>query len=159
MSTKNKQGREPISQKAAIESSDFSHDDLDFNLLKIDPELKAQLDKEGFAFRWINAPKYLAGGNFHQSGWRAYRMKRDEADRGAVDFNFGVSPEGYIIRNDLILAVKPKEQQERWKKHLKKKADLQSGVEMQRADELRSRIRESGFKAKIHEGYDENGEE
>lgn len=150
-------GRVPLSSKSAV-SSDFTHDELDFNLLRLDPELKAELDEKGFVARWINAKKYLSGGNYHQSGWRAYRKQVSNEDRGALDFNYGVSPEGYIIRNDLILAVKPAEHQEKWKAHLRRKADIQSGVNNSRASELREAAAERGVKAKIYEGYEENGD-
>ncbi len=158
MSTKpTKGGRTPISQKEQ-ESADFMSEDLDYNILKLDPELKAEIEAQGLTFRWLNAPKYLKGGNFHQSGWRAYRKKLSDSEKGSMDFNFGVSPEGYIIRNDLILGVKPKEQQERWKKHLRKKAQMQSynNTDQKRASELRESAASQGVKAKIYEGYDEN---
>lgn len=154
MSKKNSGGRPTTEMKAELEAADFTHEDLDFNMLKIDPELKEELEAQNLAYRWINAPTYLKGGNFHRSGWRAYKRKKPAT--GAVDFNLGTSGDDFIIRNDLILAVKPKEQQERWKAMVKRRTDLQSGSDSSRADELRAAARAQGVKAKILEGYDEN---
>lgn len=150
-----KGGRLPLSTKETLDSSDFSHEDLDFNILKVDPELKAELEGQGLAYRWINAKNYSSSGNFHKSGWVAYRRK-DEASRGSLDFNYGSSPEGYIIRNDLILAVKKQEAHARWKAKVRQKAEIMSGVNGQKANELREAVRGAGVKARVFEGYDEN---
>ncbi len=154
----NKAGRTPIAQKEEQISSDFSNEEFDFNILKLDPELKAELEGQGLAWRWLNAPKYLTGGNYHRSGWRAYRKDVSKADRGSLDFNLGVSPEGYIIRNDLILGVKKKEEQAKWKRYLQHKAKIQSGKSDngERAQDLREKARSAGMKVKVYEGYDDN---
>lgn len=151
----NEGGRIPLSEKDALDSSDFSHEDLDYNLLKLDPELVKELKGKGLAYRWINAKKFQAGGNFHQSGWRPYKREQDKPV-GAMDFSYGVSPEGYIQRHDLLLAVKTQSEYSRWQAKIKRRADIMSGVNRNRADELRQAAKEAGVKMKITEGYEEN---
>jgi hypothetical protein len=153
MSKITKGGRTPIAAK--IENSDFSHDEFDYSIMRLDPEIIAHLEEKGLSFRWINATKYKNDGGFHKSGWRAYRLP-DDVGSGSLDFSFGRSPEGYLIRNDLMLAVKPKELQERWKKHLASKVAAQDVSGKSRADELREMSRKAGVKTTVTEGYDEN---
>lgn len=154
MNKVNKGGRAPASEKTAT-SSDFSTDEFDINLLKIDAELRAELDEQGLVPRWINAKSFIQGGNFHRAGWRPY--KRDPSKvKGALDFGYGASPEGYIQRNDLVLAVKKVDEHERYKAHIQRRADIMSGVNRNAAQELREKIKSSGVKAKIFEGYEDN---
>lgn len=155
--TVNKGGKMPVNAKDVAEESDFAMDDLDFNILRLDPELKKEFEEKGYVPRWINATSYKNGGNFHKSGWRAYR-RTEGADVGAADFNFGVSPEGYIIRNDLLLAFRPKELNDRWAANIRRKTAIASGGDTTRAEQLRESARQHGVKAKILDGYDENGD-
>lgn len=155
MSTKqvNKGGKLPVSAKKAADMSDFS--DLEqLNLLAIDEGLKKELDDKGLAFRWINAKVYMNGGNFHKSGWTAYRRSASTQPKETHEFQYGTSPEGFIIRHDLLLAVKPKEQQERWKQYLGVKAARQSASNDENIKKFKEKAKESG--AKVHEGYDDN---
>lgn len=153
MSKPNKAGKTPLAAKT--EASDFTHDDLNYSILDLDPELKAEIEGQGLVARWINAPKYLQGGNFHQSGWRAYKAKPVEA-KGALDFSYGRSPEGYVIRHDLLLAVKPAELQARWKARIQAKARASSGKDY--AKELKEKLNSAGVGAsvKVHDGYEAN---
>lgn len=147
-----KGGRVPVSEKD--ESLGFSFAEFDQSILNLDPEIKSELDKKGLAYRWINATHYKASGNFHKNGWRVYRYEGASDQRGSLDFAYGVSPEGYIIRGDLVLAVKPKEQAERYKQYLAHRATLQSGKSKDVADTFKKMARESG--AAVLEGYEEN---
>ena len=153
---KSKGGKLPMSQKKNEVSDLFIEDD---SILALDPEIAREIESKGFAFRWINAGKYRAGGNFHKSGWRAYRRetKKDESP-GSLDFNYGTSPEGYIIRNDLLLAVKPKEAHERKLARVRQKAEMMAGVEKRRASELREHMKNNGLGTKVFEGYEGNGD-
>ena len=150
---KSNSGRVPMSQKEQS-SNDVYQDDE--SILAVDPELRKEIESQGLALRWINAGKYRSGGNFHKSGWRAYQRKTSA--QGSLDFSYGTSPEGYIIRNDMLLAVKPVEAYERKRSQIKSKADLMAGNEKTRAQELREQMRASGLGGKVFEGYEGNGD-
>lgn len=145
----NKGGKTPLSQKQ--DSSSF--EDMDYSILNIDAELKAELDGKGLVARWLNTKKYMADGNFHKSGWRAYKSDR-KGEVGSLDFNYGVNPDGYLIRGDLVLGVKKKEDQERWASRIRAKTARQMGKN--RAEELRETLDKGGLKAEIHDGYEDN---
>ena len=150
-----KAGKTPISVKQAASEYDFGHDDLDYSIFKIDPQLQEELNKKGLVARWINARTYTQGGNFHRSGWQAYR-RTTGSDRSSADFAMGVSPEGFIVRNDLILAVKPKDVQERWAKKIRARTEAQNGASANRGRELKESAERAGVNIKVHEGYEEN---
>jgi hypothetical protein len=147
----NLKGRQPLSTKT--EASDFTHDDFDFNLLKIDPELKAELEGQGFSYRWINKKTYVDRGNNHRTGWKAYKKQASES-RGSIDFDYGISPEGYVVRGDLILAVKPKAAQDAYRQHIRAKTERQSAVARRQAQQLRQMAGHEGIKI-TSEGSDD----
>ncbi len=154
MSKQVKSGKIPLSSKKNEASDLFIEEE---SILSLDPEIKREIESQGLAFRWINAGKYRAGGNFHKSGWRAYRRKAGET-QGSLDFNYGTSPEGYIIRNDLLLAVKPVEAHERKLAQVRQKAEMMAGVEKRRAAELKEHMKAAGLGTKVFEGYEGNGD-
>ena len=149
----NKGGKLPLSAKNAVEQMNADREELDQSVLKVDADLLAKITAEGLVCRWINATKYKNGGNFHKSGWRPYKVTQSSTDRGSYDFSYGVSPEGYLIRNDLILAVKKKDDQERWKSHIHKRAQAMAGKQDETIASFKERARSGG--AKVLEGYDD----
>ena len=151
MSKQSKGGRIPLSQKKE-DSAVFIEDD---SILALDPEIIREIEAKGLSYRWINAGKYRSGGNFHKSGWKAY-MREGSKQAGSLDFSYGSSPEGYIVRNDLLLAVKPKESYERKRAQIQQKADMMAGVEKTRGQELKERMKQAGFGGKVYEGYESN---
>lgn len=150
-------GKTPLSarEQAALEYGGTSGGE--FGMQDLDPQLKQELSELGLVPRWINAKQYLGSGNVHRSGWKAYRVKpKKDADIGGIDFTLGVSPEGYIIRNDLLLAVKTIESHEKYKAQVRKRTEAQEVTDAERAEEMRENARKAGVKARIYEGYDEN---
>lgn len=150
----NKGGKLPLSKRSAVEQANIDREELDMSVLKVDSALLAKLDSEGLVCRWINASKYKNGGNFHKSGWRPYKVNESAKEKGSYDFSYGSSPEGYLIRNDLILAVKSKDESERWRSHLKKKAQNMSGKNDDASASFKEKAKSGG--AKVLEGYEEN---
>jgi hypothetical protein len=154
MSNVTKKGKIPSSQKATI-NSDFDSDSQDFSRLRIDPALKVELKEKGLSHRWINYKKFMSDGNFHQSGWVPYKPAAKPT--GAVEFSFGSNPEGYVIRGDLILAVKTEEQQAHHKARLARKNAIYQQYNKQAASQLKEHLK--GTKSKVYEGYEENGDD
>lgn len=152
MSTNKKQGRVPLSKKN--EESAMVSSDLDYDIFRLSPELLKELEEKGLAHRWLNAPKYFKGGNFHRSGWKAYRSDK----KGADAFDAGINPEGFIIRNDMLLGVKPAAEHERWRARIRQHSARLSGTAIQgKTAELRAQVGELGG-GKVYEGYEDNEE-
>jgi hypothetical protein len=147
-----KKGATPKSKKT--ESTDFTHADNDFNLLKIDPELAKELDEKGLAHRWINAKEYEASYGYHKTGWRAYRRPKAEGS-GSLDFEYGTDPEGYVRRRDLVLAVKSKEAHGKHKAQLEEKNRVYRNIAKSQKKQLQDYARNSGVSTEITDSYDE----
>jgi hypothetical protein len=151
-----KPGKTPISVKV---DSRYETEDVEFNLLVLDSKLKSELESKGLVHRWVNKKEYLDKGNYHNSGWIAYLPDTD-AGAGRHDFMVGRSPEGYIQRKDLILAVKTVGAAARQKERIKAKTKTAQAFMKQEASEMRARMKDAGVKgAKVHEGYEAEGDE
>jgi hypothetical protein len=152
-----KAGRVTTSERRELDSSDtYQTDDGDDSMFKVPPEIQQEADAKGLVLRWINAPKFQQSGNWHKSGWRAF--KRDPtAVKSAIEFGFGTNPEGYIIRNDLVLACKEKEAQDRHRARIKQRTLANSGKDAKRGDVLREMARDAGVSMQVHEGYTTEG--
>lgn len=132
-------------------SSDFLSASNDPFMFDVDPTLKAQIESEGFAVRWINRNKYVENRGDHR-GWRPYQIPIEKREsKGALDFQYGVDPDGYISRGDLVLAVRPVEMQAANKRRIANKNRAQQGYQAQAARELRET---TGMK--VVEGYDDD---
>lgn len=144
-----KGGKMPISAKQAIQNAQ----DNDFSILRVEPELRKELEEKGYAIRWINAPKYRQGGNFHRSGWKALQF--DMSKEGAKASKFGATAEGFIIRHDMMLAVKRSEDQELHRARIQNRTRQMSFNQDNAKEQLQEAM---GGKGKVYAGYDENGD-
>lgn len=149
-----KKGQTPTKQKQVAADENFGYSD---DPLSLDPVLKAELEKKELAYRWINAKTFQENYGFHRSGWKPYKREITQEKKGSLDFERGSDPEGYVRMGDLVLAVKPEEQQVRHREKLEAKRKLYSGENQQKAinEQLHEINRKSGGKLKIHEGYDD----
>ncbi len=154
MSKQGKGGRVPLTEKMAEESMEPQMDEFDISLLHVDKEIKKTITEKGFACRWINATQYRNNGNFHHAGWRPYKHEVSSEQRGSLDFQYGVSAEGYLIRGDNLLAIKPLEHQKRWADRVRRQAKINAGQGEEKVQEFREKARELGAKALV--GYEEN---
>jgi hypothetical protein len=147
-----KKGRVPASQKST-ENSDFTT--LGTNdagsLLRIDPAIVAEINKAGLAYRWISLKEFSQNGNFHKNDWMPY--KSESLKKTASEFSWGSNPDGYLIRKEMVLAVKPKKLQEQHKARIKQRTLIQSQSSKQAAQELKKTLQGSG--ASVYEGYEE----
>ncbi len=155
MSTKAK-GKMPISQKYESDSilEEFSTDPT-----RLSPELKKELDEQGLVGRWLNVKTYQAEGNYHKSGWRAYRRPEEVRNkaRGTFDYMDGMDPEGYVRSRDLILGVKTKEAAAKAKRLIQYKNEILKGSNKAQAQRLRDEARSRGVDMTVADGYDESG--
>lgn len=152
-----KNGKMPISAKQEMDELSAYRDGLvlEGSVLDVDPALKKWLDDKGFTCRWLNGSKYTKAGGFSANGWRALRIKDvPEQIRSAGSFSFGESPEGYLVRNDLVLGIRTAEVNAAHKARLQERADRISGKDTLKKQA--SRLRETlGDKAVIDDKYDE----
>lgn len=119
-------------------------ENLEKTALDIDVELKQELDDLGFACRWINY-KYYKEHGFHKNGWKPFRRQ----SRPSGDAMYVVNPDGYMIRNDLILAVKPKSYVEVHRRKLRDKTRFQAQTQKNKKAEMEQFARDSGLGAKV----------
>ena len=131
------------------------------NPLRLDPKLEKELREKGLAWRFISAKKYLNDSGFHRQGYSPYQREKPAASerKGSLDFSRGVDPEGYIRYKDLVLAVKPQEDKDRYLARLKKTNERYMATgSKQKAAELRERAKSAGVDMRIEDGYEDEGE-
>lgn len=149
-----KNGRRPLPEKAQY--AEPREDDLFGNMLKLDPALAAELEAKGLEPRFVDAKKLYEANGYHARGWTVYKRETASGTIGSNEFKFGSDPDGIVRRGSLILAVKTKEQAERHREFLRRKAALQSSVVPKAAEALRRSARESNIDTVVAEGYDED---
>lgn len=157
MNNELKNGKMPISSKGEIDELASYRDgvNLGASVLDVDPVLGAYLKKKGFTFRWVNAKKYKNDGGFNANGWRALKMESIPSEvRTAVGLTFGTSAEGYLTRNDLVLAIRTEEKHAQHKALLKQRADLANGDS--KFTEKKEALKEAlGRVGTVQTGYDD----
>lgn len=150
--------KKPIAQRGA--PTPINMDDIFGNALGVPPEVVKEIEAAGLVHRFINAKRLGDMGGYHPQGWRPY--KPTDAARGNMDGQallFGNDASGYIRRGDCILAVRPKELNEKHKAYLKQESLRTSNVTKTAAASARDFIRANGLDmrvlegAEVHEGF------
>lgn len=144
--------RAPLSAKEVktTEISGKNYDEFFANKLQISADLEAELKSKNLAWRFINYNEYRKN-NGHRSHWVPYKTTSTSSPEAIL----GVEADGYIKRGDCILAARPMETHMKHKEFLKKRTDLQSNYQKQKAQELRKDAQEAGIKSTIIEGYED----
>lgn len=154
MNNQLKGGKRPLPQKKAEPL--LREDDLFGNMLKLDPVLETELKEKGLEGRFVDAKKLYEAGGYHPKGWVVYKRTPTSDTIGSNEFKFGSDPDGIVRRGSLILAVKTKEQAEKHREFLRRKAALQSTVVPKAAEALRRTARENNVDTRVDETYDED---
>lgn len=149
-----KNGKLPISAQKEI---DLGETFEEMSLLDVEPKIKAHLESKGVTLRWINATKFKAAGGFNSKGWRPVKVSDiPEVILQGTGAGYGATAEGFMIRNDMMLAQRSKEQTDRHEKQLKQKAALAAGKTGNVANSMRENL---GRYGKVIEGYEENSDD
>ncbi len=125
------------------------------NKLSLPEELKASLTKQALDWRFLNASQFRESGNYHRSNWIPYKVLAGEAA------TYGATPEGTIVRGDLILGVRAKSMTAKHKEFLKERNQRYAQFNKTEAQKLRQAARDSGLggHVKVVEGYDGDDED
>lgn len=125
--------------------------------LAISPNLIKEIEEQGLVYRWINAHTFQRNHGFDSRQWAPYKMKNPINIGGLI----AKDSEGYIRRGDLILAVQTEAVASRRKARMDmRRQALNAAVQnKEAASQLKKSMRDAGIQAKVHEGYDENGDE
>lgn len=121
----------------------------------IDPELRRELESQNLYPRWISLQGLEQYSGRNRAGWTPYRRKTDT--NNPHDILMGKNPNGYIMKKDLVLAVKHVDDVGTHREYLKKRRE-EMGVLSRRkkaARQMRQSIKESHLaeKARVEEGY------
>jgi len=148
-----KRGRKPLSKKKAIETQVTFYGDM--TALPLD--VKKELEDNGLVARWVDAKQMKEWEGYHRSGWQVYRRPENVIMKMKEDGpRFGRDPDGFVRRGTLILAAKTKEENERHKQHLARRARTYSSQHRkQQADELRQQARAGGLNTTIVDSYED----
>jgi hypothetical protein len=154
MNNQLKGGKRPLPGKKGPEP--IREDELFGNMLKLDPDIAQELKDKGLEGRFVDAKKLYEANGYHPKGWRVYKRTTASGTIGSNEFKFGTDPDGIIRRGSLILAVKTKEEAEKHREFLRRKAALQSSVVPKAAEALRRTARENNVDTRVDETYDED---
>jgi hypothetical protein len=148
-------GRKPLSQKGKPSGAarPLGLDEIFGNPLSVDPAIAKAIEAQGKEYRWVGYQKLVSNGGYHERGWKP--VKRSECGNMESIPTFGVDPEGYIRRGDLVLAVRDKELCERHRAYLREQAGRGKQIQKKHADELRQQVKAAGIDATITEGYED----
>ena len=120
------------------------------SMLDLDNDLKMELKNLDLEARFINFKDYKSKG-FHSQHWKPYK-RQSKPQGGAI---YTVDSEGYTVKGDLILAVKPCDWADTQRKQLKQKADKLHSYS-QATEDFKSSVR--GARHKVVEGFEDDGE-
>jgi hypothetical protein len=143
------------SGKKLIKEQDpfLNPNDIFGDATSLSPELKKELEDQGLVPRWVSYKQMKAMDGYHAKGWRVYKRKNDDIIDNQ-EFRLGGSPDGYVRRGDMVLAVKTVEDWKRHKDYLAAKAERYSkSVRKQQVDDLRKLAKE--LNTTVVEGYDD----
>lgn len=144
-----KQGKKPLTARQAPQ---IRAEDLFGDPLKLDKDVKEQIEADGMEARFVDAKQLYDFNGYHKNGWIPFKKKSS----ATVDFKNDRDPDGVVRRGTLILAVRSKEICEKHRLMLAQKADRASNVSKTQAEELRQMARERHADVAVSEGYEEN---
>lgn len=144
--------RKKIKSKEDINNRALPDMDTFGNKLAIPAHIRQELDKAGYAHRFVSLKKLNDSGGYHPMGWTPYVVKNP------VPNPITGQTENVFRIGDLVLAVKSKEDHQKHVNFLKQKASNQAQAHKDSVKEMRDKIKER--KADKHislfEGYEEN---
>lgn len=111
-------------QKKKVESEalgSMNAFDYQFNTVSLPKDLQDEMRSKGLEWRFINF-HHLKQNGYHKTFWQPY--KPDKKPEFVFGGEFGQDPNGYVIRKDLILAVKPAEEAKKMRNMLKNKTQM-----------------------------------
>lgn len=144
-------GRKPLSERQAPKLPTF--DDMFGSAFDIPKEVKSELESKGLEGRWVSLKSLGANHGYHPRGWRAYKAESLKASN--LDFLAGQSPDGYLHRGTLILAVRSKEVCDQHRAVNKARIKQAKDLEKDQADRLRHKAAAIGLDTMVVEGHDD----
>lgn len=147
-----KNGKTSIQKRPSLDQLDIFGE---ASLFDVDPRLEEYMKEKQKTLRWINAAKFKQSGGFNSKGWNPVRVGDiPEAILTAASSGFGTA-DGFIMRNDMMLAYKSDEAASKHRNQLKVRADLASNRTKEYAANIKQGLSEYGS---VIEGYEENEE-
>lgn len=149
----NRDGRKPLSQR--IRSEEEFGDEFQQDMLAVSNDIQNELKSKGLVWRWVDYMRMKQMDGYHPRGWVLYKRKADDKlDKDEV--RIGRDPSGLIRRGSLVLAVRPKETNDRHKAYLKHRASQYTVKSKKKElDGLKQKAKQLNLDTKIVDGYEE----
>lgn len=148
-------GRVPVTQKNDL-SGMGSYKAI--SLLDVPEACAKELAEKGLEGRWVDSVQLKKNQGFHKRQWTPHKF---ECLSGAKAINpFGATEgqyDGYLLRQQLVLASKPIEMANQRRKHNQMRAKLQANPGKAASDDFRRFLKENDKNAKVL-GWDESDE-
>ena len=148
----------PAANRASVDSNNFLSD-LEFgnkakSMLDIPAECQKELDAMGYEGRWVDIVQLKKNHGYHKREWTPVKFKC----LGSMANPFGSAEgqyEGYLIRQQLVLAGKLVEKAQARRKYVRARTLMQSNPTEKAVEEFKTFVSEKGANAKVLE-WDEN---
>lgn len=152
-----KKGQNPTKPNV-ISKDDFSLLYEQATILDVPKECKEELAKKGMEGRWVDLVLLQKNGGLHKKGWQP--MKFECLGKSSSNPFGGQAGQydGYLIRQQLVLAAKPAEAASIERRKIQLRTKLQANPAEMKLKEMQQYVKESGVKIKVT-GYDEEDED
>lgn len=121
------------------------------NRFDVPKKLREEIVGKGYNYKFINFSKFKRDA-VHKSHWIPYKPDK----RTVQDMLFGLDPDGYVVRGDCVLAVRPLSVDKKAKAAIQSRNDRLNSYNDMAKSELQAYAAEHGIKAKISSGYEED---
>lgn len=125
-------------------------------ILDIPVECQKELESKGLEGRWIDVIQLQKNQGWHKKEWQPYKFACKLASAANPFGGQAGAFDGYLVRQQLVLAAKPVEKAELERAKVKLKTQLQSDPEKLKVQEMREMVRQAGVDAKV---LDADGDE
>lgn len=126
---------------AADKDSTSGRDEMYQNRFDLPKSLREEIKQKGYNYKFINFTSYKKD-TVHKAHWVPYKPEIETV----ADMVFGKSPEGYVVRGDCVLAVRPLSVDKLMKARIHDKAQSQLGFNKRARQEMEELARAHGVK-------------
>lgn len=158
MKKQNTQSRVPVTQKNNISSYEFGNKAK--SMLDIPESCASELSSKGLEGRWIDSVQLKKNAGYHKREWQPYKF---DCLKGANSINpFGASEglyDGYLMRQQLVLAAKPIEKANARRAYTQMRAKMQANPNKNTVEQFKKFIGENDASAKVLEWNDSDEEQ
>lgn len=115
------------------------------NIFELPVKLQQEMQAKGLEARFISLKQYKSNSNMHIRGWKPY-VPDDALNLNDGEMDYGVTPEGLVVRGHMVLAAKPAKLVAQYRAAVDQKNKALQSIKERKYDEMRKRMEKHGSK-------------